>query len=74
MNCFSGTFRLIDGAKKSGTKFDDAFENALIAMNEPKDLSVSKLRDYLGRLLVLFNTWVGHSYYYLGRSLVLLPR
>lgn len=45
---FSGTFRLVDGAKKSGSKFDDAFENALIAMNDPKDLSVSKLRDYLG--------------------------
>lgn len=45
---YSGTFRLIDGANKLSSKFGDAFENALIAMNEPKELSVSKLRDYLG--------------------------
>ena len=37
---FNGTFALVDGASKTGGKFDDAFENALIAMNEPKDLSV----------------------------------
>lgn len=45
---FSGTFQLVDGANKTGHKFEDAFENACIAMNEPKDLSVSKIRDYLG--------------------------
>jgi len=46
---FSGTFRLVDGASKTaGSKFADAFENACIAMNEPKELSVSKLRDYIG--------------------------
>jgi len=45
---FSGTFQLVDGANKTGHKFEDAFENACIAMNEPKDLSVGKIRDYLG--------------------------
>lgn len=44
---FNGTFQLVDGANKTGAKFEDAFENACIAMNEPKDVSVSKLRDYL---------------------------
>merc|ERR1712013_500322 len=39
---FSGTFQLVDGANKSGAKFEDAFENACIAMNEPKDVSVAK--------------------------------
>ena len=41
----------MDGANKTGHKFEDAFENACIAMNEPKDLSVGKIRDYLGRWL-----------------------
>merc|ERR1719334_3089688 len=45
---YSGTFRLVDGAPKSSSIFADAFENACIAMNDPKELSVSKLRDYLG--------------------------
>jgi len=53
---FNGTFALVDGASKTGGKFDDAFENALIAMNEPKDLSVSKLRDYLSCYHPEYNT------------------
>lgn len=53
---FSGTFRLVDGASKLGTVFGDAFENACIAMNEPKDLSVAKLRDYLGFYHAEYNT------------------
>jgi len=44
----SGTFALMDGADKSGAKYEDAFESAIIAMNEPKDCSVPTLRDYLG--------------------------
>jgi len=44
----SGTFALMDGADKSGGKYEDAFESAIIAMNEPKDCSVPTLRDYLG--------------------------
>jgi len=53
---YSGTFRLVDGASKLGNEFGDAFENALIAMNEPKQLSVSKLRDYLGVYHPEYNT------------------
>lgn len=53
---FSGTFQLVDGANKGSGKFDDAFENACIAMNEPKDLSVGKLRDYLGFYHAEYNT------------------
>lgn len=53
---FNGTFALVDGASKAGGRFDDAFENALIAMNEPKDLSVSKLRDYLSCYHPEYNT------------------
>jgi len=44
----SGTFALIDGADKTGTKYEDAIENAIIAMNEPKDISIPLLRDYFG--------------------------
>lgn len=44
---FSGTFQLVDGANKTGGKFEDAIENAIISMNEPKQVSVSGLRDYL---------------------------
>ena len=43
----TGTFALIDGAKKFGTQYEDAFETAIIAMNEPKDCSVTAMRDYL---------------------------
>ena len=53
---FSGTFQLVDGANKSGAKFEDAFENACIAMNEPKDVSVAKLRDYLSVYHAEYNT------------------
>ena len=53
---FSGTFQLVDGANKTGGKFEDAFENACIAMNEPKDVSVSKLRDYLSVYHAEYNT------------------
>jgi len=44
---FSGTFELVDGANKHGGKYEDAIENAIISMNEPKQVSVSALRDYL---------------------------
>merc|ERR1719430_1360940 len=53
---FSGTFGLVDGADKTGSEFEDAFENAIIAMNDPKDLSVAKLRDYLGVYHPEYNT------------------
>jgi len=43
----SGTFQLIDGANKTGTKFEDAIEDAIIAMNEPKDVSVTGIRNYM---------------------------
>ena len=45
----SGTFALVDGADKTGTRFEDAIETAIIAMNEPKEISVRALQDYLGR-------------------------
>merc|ERR1711936_986268 len=40
----------------TGAKFEDAFENACIAMNEPKDVSVNKLRDYLSVYHAEYNT------------------
>ena len=46
---FSGTFELVDGANKTGGKFEDAIENAVISMNEPKQVSVAALRDYLSK-------------------------
>ena len=46
---FSGTFELVDGANKTGGKFEDAIENAVISMNEPKQVSVNALRDYLSK-------------------------
>lgn len=55
-NGFSGTFQLVDGAKKTGGAYEDAFENALIAMNEPKDVGVPSLRDYLGVYHPEYNT------------------
>ena len=44
---FSGTFELVDGANKTGGKYEDAIENAIISMNEPKQVSVTGIRDYL---------------------------
>jgi hypothetical protein len=49
---FSGTFALVDGSRKTGAKYEDAIESAVIAMNEPKDASVTAIRDYLGRCVV----------------------
>jgi len=53
---FSGTFALVDDAKKTGTKFEDALENAIIAMSEPKQVSASALRDYLSVYHSEYNT------------------
>jgi len=53
---FSGTFSLVDGASKTGAKFEDAIETAIIAMNEPKDVSVQILRDYIGEYHKEYNT------------------
>jgi len=52
----TGTFALIDGAKKFGTQYEDAFETAIIAMNEPKDCSVTAMRDYLSVYHNEYNT------------------
>lgn len=43
----SGTFTLVDGAKKTGGKYEDAIEDAIIASNCPKDASIIALRNYL---------------------------
>ena len=51
----SGTFALVDRADKTGAKYEDAIESAIIAMNEPKECSVTKIRDYLGRFPCLVN-------------------
>ena len=56
----SGTFALVDRADKTGAKYEDAIESAIIAMNEPKECSVTKIRDYLGR----FPCLVKDQYYY----------
>ena len=53
---FSGTFQLVDGANKTGGKYEDAIENAIISMNEPKQVSVSGLRDYLSCWHKEYNT------------------
>lgn len=53
---FSGTFQLVDGANKTGGAYEDAIENAVIAMNEPKDVGVPTLRDYLGVYHPDYNT------------------
>lgn len=53
---FSGTFALVDGANKTGAKYEDAIETAIIAMNEPKDASVPTIRDYLGEYYKEYNT------------------
>jgi len=52
----SGTFSLVDGANKSGGRYEDAIENAVIAMNEPKEVSVASLRNYLGEYHTEYNT------------------
>ena len=52
----SGTFALVDRADKTGAKYEDAIETAIIAMNEPKECSVTKIRDYLGRFPCLVHT------------------
>jgi hypothetical protein len=46
----------VDGADKTGTRYEDAIEDAIIAMNEPKDLSVTGLRNYLGEYHKEYNT------------------
>lgn len=43
----SGTLALVDQAKKTGAKYEDAIEDAIIACNEPKDASIPALRHYL---------------------------
>merc|ERR1712029_605187 len=43
----SGTLALVDQAKKTGTAYEDAIEDAIIACNEPKDASIPALRHYL---------------------------
>jgi len=53
---FSGTFALVDEADKTGAKFEDALENAIIAMSEPKQVSVTTLRDYLSVYHPEYNT------------------
>jgi hypothetical protein len=53
---FNGTFALVDEADKTGAKFEDALENAIIAMSEPKQVSVNSLRDYLSVYHQEYNT------------------
>ena len=48
----SGTVALVDGANKSGAKYEDPIESAIIAMNEPKECSINKLRDYLSKFYI----------------------
>ncbi len=52
----SGTFALVDGAKKFGGRYEDAIEDAVIASNDPKDASVPALRDYLSEYLGEYDT------------------
>ena len=51
----SGTFSLVDGAQKTGGKYEDAIEDAIIACNEPKDASVAALKHYLAEYHTEFN-------------------
>jgi len=51
-----GTFALVDGADKNGAQYEDAIENAIISMSEPKQVSVGALRDYLGEYHKEYNT------------------
>jgi hypothetical protein len=41
---------------KTGGKYENAIEDAIIAMNEPKDASVTAIRDYVGRLYTCFGS------------------
>ena len=43
----SGTFQLMDGAKKTGKRYEDPVEDAIIASNEPKSASIPALKHYL---------------------------
>jgi len=52
----SGTVALVDEADKSGSKWEDPIADAIIAMNEPKECSVPKLRDYLSCYHSEYNT------------------
>jgi len=51
----SGTVGLVDKAKKTGTDYEDAIEDAIIACNEPKDASVAALKHYLAEYHTEFN-------------------
>jgi hypothetical protein len=42
----------VDGMDKTGGKYENAIEDAIIAMNEPKDASVTAIRDYVGKVLL----------------------
>ena len=52
---FSGTVALVDKAKKTGTTYEDAIEDAIIACNEPKDASIPALKHYLSEYHTEFN-------------------
>jgi len=51
----SGTVQLVDKAKKTGTTYEDAIEDAIIACNEPKDASIPALKHYLAEYHTEFN-------------------
>jgi len=51
----SGTVQLVDQAKKTGTTYEDAIEDAVIACNEPKDASFPALRHYLSEYHTEYN-------------------
>lgn len=51
----SGTFQLENGAKKTGTTYEDPIEDAIIASNEPKDASVGALKHYLSEFHTEYN-------------------
>jgi len=53
---FSGTFKLVDDARKTPGVWSDMIENAILAMNEPKEVSVPTLRDYLSVYHPEYNT------------------
>ena len=67
----SGTFSLVDGAQKTGGKYEDAIEDAIIANNAPKDASVAKLRDYLGEY---YKVWTCSSFVYILKARILKVR
>lgn len=51
----NGTFQLENGAKKTGTVYEDPIEDAIIASNEPKDASITALRHYLSEFHKEYN-------------------